>query len=66
MLYTNKLKHKIMNAERFFQELMLEAITRDIKQELNQGLKKPFERLVKIIKIENDGVKTFAPMLCNN
>ena len=55
-----------MNADKFFAELMLEAMTRDIKNQMNKGLIKPFERLVKVIEITDKGVKTFTPMLCNN
>jgi len=52
--------------ERNFKQLMLNAMTEDIKKDLNKDLKKPFERLVKIVKITEMGTITFAPMLCNN
>ena len=55
-----------MNTENFFAQLMLEAKTLDIKRELNKGLEKPFEKLVKIIGLDENGFKIFAPSLCNN
>ncbi len=65
MLYTNKLKHKIMNAERFFQELMLEAVKRDIKATLNKGMSKPFEVLISV-KMHTQGLEVQNAKICNN
>ena len=55
-----------MDAQNFFAQLMLEAKSLDIKRELNKGLEKPFEKLVKIIGLDDEGFKIFAPSLCNN
>ena len=52
--------------DRHYAQLMLNAMTEDIKKDLNKDLKKPFERLVKIVKITEIGAITFAPILCNN
>jgi|FreactcultureFD7_1027221.scaffolds.fasta_scaffold28760_2 hypothetical protein len=54
-----------MNAERFFQELMLEAVKRDIKATLNKGMSKPFEVLVSV-KMHTQGLEVQNAKICNN
>jgi hypothetical protein len=46
-----------------FLELMNEAVRRDVYNEVNKNVKKPFEILV---KVENGNVVIFGDLICNN
>ena len=55
-----------MNAQEFFEQMMLEQLTAKAKAELNKGMAKPFEVLVNLVKVENKGIKVCQAMVCNN
>ena len=55
-----------MNAQDFFERMMLEQLTAKAKAELNKGMKKPFEVLVNLVKVEDKGIKVCQAMVCNN
>ena len=51
--------------EDFLDFLMLNAIALKIKQNANKNLKKPFEVLVSVKKVE-EGISVKNAMVCNN
>lgn len=55
-----------MNAQDFFERMMLEQLTAKAKRELNKGLAQPFEVLVNLVKVEDKGIKVCQAMVCNN
>ncbi len=62
----NQINTNNMNAQDFFERMMLEQLTAKAKAELNKGMKKPFEVLVNLVKVEDKGIKVCQAMVCNN